>query len=107
MSTRSRSKQGQHSLAAAPAQAAASAPPSTLELLRFATLQHGGLVLCIIGVVLLMVGYDAGWMHPTHLSLTCLGLCLAGLFMHETRPVNREEYFKQLVAGSAADNKED
>jgi hypothetical protein len=73
-----------------PSAAAADAgPPPTLgDYARFAALQHGGLALCVFGVALLICGYDAGWMHSTTLSLICLGFCLLGLFMHETRPVS-------------------
>jgi len=86
-----RRKQQKPASAAAAADPAAAAPPppaSTLDLVRFAALQHGGFVLCILGIALLVAGYEADWMHPTLLSLTSLGLCLLGLFMHETRPVN-------------------
>jgi hypothetical protein len=62
------------------------AGPTNADYARFVTLQHGGLVLCVLGLALLACGYDAGWMHPTHLSILSLGLCLVGLFLHETRP---------------------
>ncbi|GBF96636.1 hypothetical protein Rsub_09382 [Raphidocelis subcapitata] len=62
---------------------------STADWVRFCALQHGGLALAAAGVALLVLGYDAGWMHPTHLCLLALVLCLLGLGMHETRPVKR------------------
>lgn len=65
-----------------------SAPPTRAEWARFALLQHGGLLLCAAGIALLVAGYDAGWMHQTSLCLITLAFCLAGLAMHETRPVN-------------------
>jgi hypothetical protein len=61
-------------------------PPTALDYARFAVLQHGGLGLCAAGLALLCCGYGADWMHPTHLSLLSLVLCLLGLAMHETRP---------------------
>jgi hypothetical protein len=65
---------------------AADAPPSALAIARFAALQHCGLVLCALGIILLALGYDRGWMHNTQLSMVALAFCLLGLFFHETRP---------------------
>lgn len=91
-------KHRQQPVAAVPAEAAATAAvdegpslPRPLALARFIVLQHGGLVLCVAGILLLILGYEAEWMHKTHLSLLSLALCLVGLFLHETRPVNVSE----------------
>jgi hypothetical protein len=77
-------------------------PPSTRDYLRVAVLQHGGLALAAAGIALLCTGYDAGWMHNTHLCLLSLLLCLLGLFMHETRPVKADERYQQQLAGTWA-----
>jgi hypothetical protein len=71
--------------------------PTVLDIMRFALLQHAGLVLCVFGLALLALGYDREWMHNTHLSMLSLVLCLIGLFFHETRP-----YKVTLPGGSAA-----
>ena len=89
--------------AAAAEGGAAAAPPATaLDWARFAALQHGGLAVCIVGVLLLAFGYDAGWMHTTHLSLLSLALCLLGLALHETRPVKVGRGGEHLCRASRA-----
>ncbi len=59
-----------------------------MDKLNWYFVQHVGLVFCVIGVALLALGYDKGWMHNTHLCLASLALCLVGLFFHEFRPYN-------------------
>jgi hypothetical protein len=83
--------------AAAPKEAsaaAASAAPSTAtphSALAYAFYQYGGLLCCVTGVALLWLGYGAGWMHDTKLTLLCVALNVLGLFLHETRPFSVSE----------------
>lgn len=69
-------------------QASAQEELTTKDKLHWYFAQHVGLVCCVIGVALLALGYDKGWMHNTHLCIASLGLCLVGLFFHEFRPYN-------------------
>lgn len=59
-----------------------------LQLVNYYVAQYIGSVLCVIGIALLMAGYDREWMHNTHLCLLSLGLCLIGWLFHELRPFN-------------------
>jgi len=75
--------------------AASTAEPTLNDKLQFYFAQHIGLVVTVFAIGLLWVGYGQGWMHDTHLCLLSLGLCLLGLFFHETRPWNLEDAYKQ------------
>jgi len=76
--------------AAATTKAAAAGPsaaaPSPSRGPAYFFFQYGGLALCTLGVALLWAGYGKGWMHDTYLTLLCVALNCAGLFVHETRP---------------------
>jgi hypothetical protein len=64
------------------------AEPTFKDKLQFYSAQYIGLVVTVFAIGMLWVGYGKEWMHDTHLCLLCLGLCLLGLFFHETRPFN-------------------
>lgn len=78
---------------------AASTPPSSP--LAQAFYQYGGLLCCVTGVALLWLGYGAGWMHDTKLTLLCVALNVVGLFLHETRPFSLERELKAQQAAKA------
>lgn len=64
---------------------------TTWDRVQFYFAQHIGLVFCAIGIAVLALGYDKGWMHNTGLCWVCLVFCLIGLFFHEFRPYNVSE----------------
>lgn len=102
-----RRRQGAAAGGAAAAQpSSAPAPPgepSALQRANFYFAQHVGLVCCVLGIGVIWAGYDAGWMHNTHLCLLGMGLCLLGLFFHELRPFNAQNVYEEdLKAAKAA-----
>lgn len=89
------SKKPAKATAAAADADADSAPPTKRQWARFLLLQHGGLLLAVAAVLLIVLGYEDEWlrarMHPTTLCLASVALAGAGLLMHETRPVRVRE----------------
>jgi hypothetical protein len=79
------------------------APLTTMELVNYYSAQYIGLVCCVLGIVLLWAGYDRDWMHNTHLSLLCLGICLLGYFFHELRPFNAQKIYEEKLEAQKAE----
>jgi len=77
--------------------AAVAAEPTFNDKVQFYMAQYIGLLVTVFAIGLLWVGYGKGWMHDTHLCLLSLGLCLLGLFFHETRPFNAEGVYKEQL----------
>lgn len=48
--------------------------------------QYIGAIIALIATLMLMFGYDRGYMDNSHLVYLSLGITLIALFIHETRP---------------------
>lgn len=85
---RNKAAREQAEAAAVAAQAADDAPLTPGEKASYYAAQHGGFVLCALGIGLLGFGYDREWMSNMALCMLSLGLCCVGLLFHELRPFN-------------------
>ncbi|KAF8061326.1 hypothetical protein HT031_004417 [Scenedesmus sp. PABB004] len=74
---------------------AADGEPTPAERVNFYVAQYAGAVCCVLGILLLCVGYDREWVHNTTLCLLSMGLCLLGWFFHELRPFNAQAIFEE------------
>jgi hypothetical protein len=79
-------------------------PPAPIKphgRLAYAFYQHGGFAFCLTGVLMLWLGYGAGWMDDTRLTLLCVALNVVGLFLHETRPFSLQREVEEEREKSA------